>query len=58
MKQNKKKFFYISIFLFFLFILFLSPISGDDWGNYEVGKTGLYHSIGNAVGMYFCYLSF
>ncbi len=53
MKQNKKKFFYISIFLFFLFILFLSPISGDDWGNYEVGKTGLYHSIGNAVGMYF-----
>lgn len=51
--MNKKKTFYIVIFLFFFIILFLSPISGDDWGNFEVGKTGLYHSIGNAVGMYF-----
>lgn len=51
--MNKRKAFYITIFLFFLTILFLSPISGDDWGNFEVGKSGLYHSIGNAVGMYF-----
>lgn len=51
MKNNKKP--YVIIFLFFLLILFLSPISGDDWGNYLVGKTGLYHSIGNAIGMYF-----
>ena len=50
---RKKRFFYIIIFLFFLFLLFLSPISGDDWGNYEVGKLGVYHSIGNAIGMYF-----
>ena len=39
--------------IFFEIILFLSPISGDDWGNYLVGQTGLYHSIGNAIGMYF-----
>ena len=52
-KINKKKIFYGSIFLFFLIILFLSPISGDDWGNFEVGKLGIQHSIGNAIGMYF-----
>lgn len=51
MKNNKK--IYIIVFIFFLSLLFLSPISGDDWGNYLVGKTGLYHSIGNAIGMYF-----
>lgn len=51
--MNKKKIFYVTVFLFFCTILFLSPISGDDWGNYGVGKLGLYHSIGNAVGMYF-----
>ena len=51
--MKKKYLFYGSIFLFFLFILFLSPLSGDDWGNYLVGKRGIYHSIGNAVGMYF-----
>lgn len=53
MKKRKEKIFYSIIFFFFLTIFFLSPISGDDWGNYLVGKTGLYHSIGNAVGMYF-----
>lgn len=51
--MDKRKIFYMSVFLFFFVILCLSPISGDDWGNYEVGKLGLYHSIGNAVGMYF-----
>lgn len=49
----KKKIFFISIFVFFLIIFFLSPISGDDWGNYLVGKTGFYKSITEAVGMYF-----
>ena len=49
----KRKIFFISIFLLFLVILFLSPICGDDWGNYIVGSRGIYHSIGNAVGMYF-----
>ncbi len=49
----KKNWPYLIIFLLFEIILFLSPISGDDWGNYLIGETGIYHSIGNAVGMYF-----
>ena len=53
MKRKNELLFYIGVFLFFVFLFFLSPISGDDWGNYLVGKTGIYHSFGNAVGMYF-----
>lgn len=53
MNKIKKYYPYLVIFIFFLIIFFLSPISGDDWGNYIVGSTGLYHSIGNAIGMYF-----
>lgn len=49
----KKKLFYISIFIFFVIILCLSPISGDDWGNYLEGSQGLRHSITQAIGMYF-----
>ena len=49
----KKKIFFISIFIFFLLIFFLSPISGDDWGNYIEGSRGLYKSITEAIGMYF-----
>lgn len=49
----KKKIFYIGVFILFLIILFLSPISGDDWGNYIEGSKGLYHCISEAVGMYF-----
>ena len=49
----KKKIFYISIFLLFLLIFFLSPICGDDWGNYIEGSKGLYRSITEAIGMYF-----
>ena len=49
----KKKIFFISIFLFFVLIFFLSPISGDDWGNYIEGSRGLYKSITEAIGMYF-----
>ena len=49
----KKKIFFIIIFLFFSVMFLLVPISGDDWGNYIVGSTGIYHSIGNAIGMYF-----
>ncbi len=49
----KKKIFFISIFIFFLFIFCLSPISGDDWGNYIEGSKGLYRSITEAIGMYF-----
>ena len=49
-KENIK---YIVLILFFLFILFLSPISGDDWGNYIEGSQGTRHVFGNAIGMYF-----
>ena len=49
----KKYFKYIIVFLFFVIIFFLSPISGDDWGNYLVGSEGIRHSLGVAVGMYF-----
>ena len=49
----KKYLKYGVIFLFFLILFFLSPISGDDWGNYLVGSSGLRHSLGVALGMYF-----
>jgi len=49
----KKKIFYIGIFLFFILLFFLSPICGDDWGNYIEGSRGIYKSITEAVGMYF-----
>ena len=51
--MKKNKFVFIFYFFFFLFIFFLSPISGDDWGNYLAGTNGLRHMIGNAIGMYF-----
>ncbi len=53
MKKIKTWLPYLLLFVLFSIVMFLSPISGDDWGNYLVGSTGLYHSIGNAVGMYF-----
>lgn len=53
MKENKHIF--IFYFFFFTFLFSLSPISGDDWGNYLVGTSGLRHMIGNAIGMYFAW---
>ena len=50
---TRNRIIYISIFCFFFLILTLSPISGDDWGNYLVGKIGLRHCFGQALGMYF-----
>lgn len=50
-KSNNK--IYTGIFLFLLLIFFLSPISGDDWGNYLEGAQGFYHMISQAVGMWF-----
>lgn len=52
-KLTKNKMLYAFIFLFFITILTLSPISGDDWGNYFVGKGGLYHCFEQAIRMYF-----
>lgn len=53
MKLIKKYFPYNILFVLFLIILYFSPICGDDWGNYLVGKMGLFTDIKNAVGMYF-----
>lgn len=50
MKKYSK---YVGIFLLFVVIFSLAPISGDDWGNYLVGKEGIRHSLGVALGMYF-----
>lgn len=54
MKRREKEFL-ISLFIIFLIILILSPISGDDWGNYLVGQKGIRHMIGQAIGMYFAW---
>lgn len=51
----KKKIFYISIFILFIIILFLSPIAGDDWGNYIEGSKGFYHCISQSIVMYFAW---
>ena len=51
MKKENIKYFLLA--LLFMFILFLSPISGDDWGNYIEGSQGIRHIFGNAIGMYF-----
>ena len=49
----KKKIFYFSILIFIFTILCLSPICGDDWGNYIISSKGIYHAFSEAVGMYF-----
>lgn len=49
----KKYLKYIGVCLFFIIIFCLSPISGDDWGNYIAGSEGLRRSLGIALGMYF-----
>lgn len=50
---NKENMIYFIIFIFFWFLFILSPISGDDWGNYLIGKLGIYKWFSVAVGMYF-----
>ncbi len=52
-KTKRNRLIYFTMFCFFLLILFLSPISGDDWGNFLEGEQGLRHIFGQAVGMYF-----
>ena len=49
----KKYLKYLLIFIFCLIIFCLSPISGDDWGNFLVGREGIRRSFGVALGMYF-----
>lgn len=49
----KKYYKYLSLCLFFIVIFFLSPLSGDDWGNYIVGSEGVRYSLEVAVELYF-----
>ncbi len=49
----KKYMKYVMIFLCFMVLFYLSPISGDDWANYIAGSDGLRRSLGVALGMYF-----
>ncbi len=53
MKKFKKIYPYLIIFIIFLIITTLTPIAGDDWGNYLEGTLGIRHMIGQAIGMYF-----
>ena len=49
MNKFKKYLPYLIVFTFFLIITTLSPIVGDDWNNYLIGKKGIYKSFTNAV---------
>lgn len=49
-KERKKTIFFL---LLFTMLLYFTPISGDDWGNYIVGKAGIHTSYKTAVGMYY-----
>lgn len=42
----------LSVFLISLIIFILSPIAGDDWGNYFVGTKGIKNIFISAIGMY------
>ena len=43
----------ILTFFLFLVISFLSPLTGDDWSNYTIGKNGFIHAFTEAWDMYF-----
>lgn len=42
----------LGVFFIFIFISFLTPITGDDWGNFITGEQGIIASIDNAINMY------
>ena len=52
-EKIKNNYLYLICFIFFLVILSLAPINGDDWGNYPVGAQGLRMILSAAKGMYF-----
>lgn len=60
MKKNLKKIklsnfqkCFIAVFSFSLFLFILTPITGDDWGNYLSGKNGFPHIWNASVSMYY-----
>ncbi len=42
----------IAIFFFFFLLLLFIPITGDDWGNFLIGKNGFWACIENTIMMY------
>ena len=51
-KMNTKNKILLCVFIFSLIIFTITPIAGDDWGNYLVGKNGIIASVNNATVMY------
>lgn len=43
----------LSVFLFSFFLFFLTPITGDDWGNNFVGQQGLQTILNSSISMYY-----
>lgn len=50
---TKEHMIFFFLFFFFLVLLTLSPISGDDWGNYMIGGHDIFYQINQAFSMYF-----
>ena len=50
--KNREILYFIGIFTFYVLILFLCPIAGDDWGNYLVGQSGIKHIVENTLKLY------
>jgi len=42
----------LPVFIFVLLYSLITPITGDDWGNYFVGKNGIKYSVDFAISMY------
>lgn len=42
----------LGVFIFTLIFSIITPLTGDDWGNYLVGRGGLKASIDSAINMY------
>ena len=50
--NTKKNRILFLVFIYSLIIFSITPIAGDDWGNYLVGEQGIIVSIRNAILMY------
>lgn len=53
LEKIKNNYIYLISFIFFLIILSLAPINGDDWGNYFAGSQGIIKIFSAAKDMYF-----
>lgn len=53
LEKVKNNYIYLISFIFFLIILSLSPICGDDWGNYPIGAEGFLKILSATKDAYF-----